>query len=163
MEERTDFQRILDERLAEVRFGSEKLTSPTGTPVPNSGIIPSLPDAITVTSYALGLWFCMGGPPWAAIASIIGDELDGRLARATDNTSDRGMYLDWASDIILTPLSLKRLGKETETPEVIAASPIIMYAQAHMKAKGERPPVGSARAVIMLAALAAMHAKSNKR
>jgi len=121
---------------------------------------PSLPDILTLTSYGLGLWWCLGGPTWAAIGSMIGDELDGRLARATKQTSERGSALDWGADVALTPLALARLGRETgHVALALAAAPPFLFLQAEMRSKGERPAIGSARAAIMTMAIVAEHLK----
>lgn len=116
--------------------------------------LPTTADLVTLASYGLGLWWALGGPNWAGIASIVGDEVDGRLARATETTSKRGSVLDWGSDVTLTPLSLVRLGRASGHPlAAIAAAPAVLFIQADMRARGERPVIGSARAAIMLSAM----------
>ena len=117
--------------------------------------LPSVADYITITSFALGLWWCVGGPMWAGIASILGDEIDGRYARATGTTSERGALLDWGADITLTPMALMRLTINAGMgPVGIIAAPLVLYTQVQLKTEGYRPPIGSARAVIMLAGMA---------
>lgn len=129
-------------------------TAPAPT-IPLS-VLPGVADLITLTSFALGIWWCVGGPWYAAILSIIGDELDGRYARATGTTSERGALLDWGQDVTLTPLALMRLGINVGMgPIAIVAAPALLYAQSHLKATGYRPEIGSARAVIMLAGVVA--------
>lgn len=119
-------------------------------------LAPTLPDVVTLASYGLGLWWCLGGPTWAGVASMLGDELDGRLARATKQTSERGGHLDWGADVALTPLALLRLGKTVgNVPLAMAAAPPLLLLQADMRARGERPAIGSARAAIMIAAMIA--------
>jgi phosphatidylglycerophosphate synthase len=117
--------------------------------------LPSLPDVVTLTSMGLGIWWTIGGGPlWAGLLSILGDEIDGRLARAMDATSERGSNLDWGSDVALTSLSLVRLGREWDLEKAgIVAAPLVFFAQAAMRTQGFRPAVGSARAVAMIAAM----------
>lgn len=110
-------------------------------------------DLLTLTGYALGLWWTQGGPSWAGLASILLDELDGQVARA-DGPTERGSALDWGADVALTPLALARLERATGAPAFFAA-PVVLAAQANLRASGERPAVGSARAVAMLAAIVA--------
>ena len=130
---------------------------PVPPPVPqNAGYaLPSAADVVTLTSYGLGLWWAFGGPTWAGLASIVGDELDGHMARRFGTVSERGSNLDWGADVALVPAALHRLGKATGVglPMLLAAPPILL-AQAAMRAEGVRPRVGSARALIMLAAMA---------
>lgn len=131
---------------------------PLTLPAPNLplSVLPGVADMITLTSFALGIWWCVGGPWYAAILSIIGDELDGRYARATGTTSERGALLDWGQDVTLTPLALMRLGINVGMgPIAIVAAPALLYTQSHLKASGYRPEYGSARAVIMLAGVVA--------
>ncbi len=123
---------------------------------PSPSLVPGFADTLTLSSFALGIWWCVGGPAWAALASILLDELDGRYARATGTTSERGALLDWGADVTLTPMALMRLGINVGIgPIAIVAAPALLYTQAHLKSGGYRPEVGSARAVIMLAGVAA--------
>lgn len=116
---------------------------------------PSAADVITMAGYGLGLWWCVGGPTWAAVGSIVLDEIDGRLARATGTTSERGSLLDWGQDVTLIPLALRRLGNAVGHPNApLLAAPPILYLQASARAEGLRPVIGSARAAIMLGAIA---------
>ena len=115
----------------------------------------SLSDVVTITGYGLGLWWCSGGPGWAALASLGCDELDEAIARRMGTTSDSGAAMDWGADIALTPLAMLRLSRDLGKPEVAAVgAPVALAVQAKLKSSGARPPVLSARAVIMLAALA---------
>ena len=114
------------------------------------------PNAITVAGYALGLWWCVGGPTWAAIVSILADELDGRLARSMGTTSDLGSILDLTADVALVPMSLLRFGRATNLGAIpLLAAPPILLNQAQTRSAGWRPPVGSWRAAIMIAAILA--------
>jgi hypothetical protein len=114
-----------------------------------------LSDVVTITGYGLGLWWCSGGPGWAALASMGCDELHGAIARRMGTTSESGAAMDWGADIALTPLALLRLSKDLNRPELAAVgAPVALAIQAKMKASNFRPPVLSARALVMLAALA---------
>ena len=122
------------------------------------------PNAITLAGYALGLWWCVGGPTWAAIVSILADEADGRLARAMNASSEVGSKLDWSADVALVPMSLLRLGRATGTGAIpVLAAPPILWNQASSRADSWRPPVGSWRAAIMIAAMLAEGLGSFKR
>jgi hypothetical protein len=75
-------------------------------------------------------------------------------------TSPRGSALDWGQDVSLTAAALYRLGIETDHVALaLSAAPPILYAQASLRAEDWRPSFGSARAAIMLAAMAAKAAK----
>jgi hypothetical protein len=117
--------------------------------------VPSGADLITLSSFSLGLWWCVGGPMWAGLLSILFDELDGRYARATGTTSERGAQLDFAADMTLTPLALMRLSQTMGFGPAygLIASPMVLYSQATLKAEGYHPRFGSARAVVMLTAM----------
>ena len=113
------------------------------------------PDLVTLAGYGLGLWWAADGPAWAGLLSILADEVDGRLARATGTTTAHGSALDWGADVALVPPTLARLGRELgvgSTPGLVA-SPAVLLVQSHLRAAGDRPSVGSARAVAMLAAM----------
>ncbi len=117
--------------------------------------IPSRADLITLSAFSLGLWWCVGGPMWAGLLSILGDELDGRYARMTGTTSERGAQLDFSADMALTPMAMMRLSQILGYGPGygLFLSPAILYAQATLKAEGYHPKYGSARAVIMLTAM----------
>lgn len=121
-------------------------------------------DLVTLTGYGLGLYWSAGGPWWAGAASIVADEVDGRLARALGETSTRGRFLDWGADVTLTPAAFGRLGREVGVgPGLgLAVAPVALLAQAHLAAEGRRPPVGSLRAVGMVAGMVA-HATRGRR
>lgn len=119
-----------------------------------------MPDAVTIGGYALGLWWAVGGPTWAGAASILADELDGRIARAMTATTEHGSALDWGADVTLTPFAMARLSRELGYGNAgLALAPPVLYAQAVMRGDGWRPPVGSARAAVMLAAMIAHESK----
>ena len=101
------------------------------------------PDAITLTGYGLGLWWALGGPTWAGLASIVADEMDGRVARTMQHCTPHGSALDWGADVTLTPFALGRLSQELGYGySGVAAAPLALYAQAQMRGDGWRPPVG---------------------
>jgi hypothetical protein len=117
---------------------------------------PAIPNALTLASFGLGLWWSVGGPTWAGLVSIGLDEVDGRWARLTGSTSEAGSALDWGTDVALVPMALRRLGAAFGHPDAaLLAAPPILYVQAQDRAAGTRPAVGSARAVIMVAAMLA--------
>jgi hypothetical protein len=103
----------------------------------------NLPNAITLVGYASAIAWLVGGSPWFAIASIIADELDGRVARATGQETSFGKELDWATDLTLTGAVAMRTGM----PYLL---PIMTTLQVARHDRGERPPIGSLRAVLML-------------
>ena len=104
-------------------------------------------NGISMLGYALGLWWVVGGPTWACIASILADEVDGRVARAMGEASCVGGYLDWAIDLSFTGLVAARLG-------ILWALPAVTAAQVYARATGLREvPIGSPRALMMVAAL----------
>lgn len=144
-------------RLARIGQGLPVVAEPAGPQAV------SLPNALTLSGYALGVWWSLGGPWWSAVASIAFDELDGRLARSEGQASDLGGALDWGADVALTPLALVRLGQEIDRPWLpLAAAPPALALQAYLRAKGERSSVLSLRALIMLSALAVQAAKRVK-
>lgn len=125
---------------------------------------PTFADLVTLTGYGLGLWWAVGGPTWAGISSIVLDELDGRIARAMNQTSERGSALDWGTDVTLTGVTALRLGSSSgQMIPALALAPLALYAQSQLRADGWRPPLGSARAVLMLATMAYEHHKGIKR
>lgn len=123
----------------------------------------TLPDAVTMAGYFLGVWWSLGGPSWAGVASVIADEVDGRLARATGTSTQHGSSLDWGADIALTPLALARLGAEIRQPMLapIAAPPVLL-AQAMLRGSEARPSIGSARAVVTLVTIGVHEFKKGK-
>ena len=112
-------------------------------------------DLITLTGYAAGIWWSVGGPTWSAIYSMIADEVDGPAARRMGTAGPQGADLDWGTDVALTPLALMRLGRTIGQPQLtVAAAPLVLAVQARLHSQGWTPPVGSARAGVMLATIA---------
>jgi phosphatidylglycerophosphate synthase len=114
-------------------------------PAPDAGAL-TLPNVITLAGAGLTAWWLRGGPAWAAVAGLLADEVDGRLARATGSTSRFGATLDWATDISLNAVMLDRLG-------AAVALPVVLPAQVAMHEAGVRPSIGSLRALTTLALL----------
>lgn len=106
----------------------------------------TLSNAITLAGAGLTAWWLRGGPAWAAVAGLVADGVDGRLARATGTTSAIGGTLDWATDVALNAVMLERLG-------AAAALPLVLPVQVAMHHEGVRPSIGSLRAVTTLALL----------
>ena len=104
----------------------------------------NLPNAVTLGGYALGLWWVAGGPAWAAIVSIVADEVDGAIARKTGESTEFGSKFDWASDVILTALTLRKLDAPFWT------IPAATIGQVALRDKNISPPLGSLRAGLML-------------
>ncbi len=104
------------------------------------------PNAITLAGYFASVGWLVGGPWWLAIAGLLADELDGRVARAEGTSTPFGSMFDWATDITLTGLVAARLG-------ILWVLPGITAVQAWLRNEEIRPEVGSARAVLTLAAL----------
>jgi len=116
----------------------------------------TLPDLVTLGGLSLGLWWALGGPAWAGIASVVADEVDGRIARAAGAETEHGAQLDWGADVALTPLVLLRLSRELGVGDrLVLAVPVVLAVQARLRAEGWRPVVGSFRAFCMLLAIAA--------
>ena len=116
---------------------------------------PNVADLLTLTGYALGLWWCVGGPTWAGLASIALDEIDGYVARRLGIATPIGSILDSTADVALVPMSLLRLGRATgHEGAALAAAVPILYVQAETRDAEQRPPLLSFRAVIMLTTMA---------
>lgn len=108
----------------------------------------NLPNAMTLAGIVCSTIWLAGGSGWFALAGLLLDELDGRVARATGQTTALGSQLDWAGDVALNAAVLAKLG----APYVYALPPIVV-GQAALREEGWRPPVGSARALVTLFAL----------
>jgi len=106
----------------------------------------TLPNAVSIAGYLAALAYLKGYSPWFGVASILADEVDGRLARATGQTSTLGSDLDWGIDVTLTGLFADRLG-------ILWTLPAVTGAQAYLRSIGERPTVLSVRAVMMVVML----------
>lgn len=109
----------------------------------------TLPNLITSAGYGLGLWWALGnGPGWAALASLVLDEVDGAAARALGQESEVGRVYDAEVDTVLAALAANRLGAS------IPATVAVGAAQAVAHASGIKPRFGGLRALVTLAALA---------
>lgn len=108
----------------------------------------TLPNAITIAGYASSLAW-MAGAPWPfALVGLLADEIDGRVARVTGQTSEYGSHLDWAVDLTLTGMAAARCGMVG-----LCTLPVTTAVQAAMREHGVRPSIGSARAAYTVAAL----------
>ena len=123
---------------------TDVLVPVVASPAPLSLV--NVPNAITLAGYALTVGWLLGGPWWMAGLGLIADEADGRVARATGQTSEFGSLFDWAVDLTLTGLVLNRVG-------ALWALPPVTVGQVYLREKDWRPPVGSARAGLTLYAL----------
>lgn len=138
------------QHLGPAAVGGQDFYSPATTEACTGSPL-TLANAITVGGYALGLWWAVGGgPPAAALWSIIADDLDGMVARSTGSASCLGGTLDWACDIVLTGLVAHRLG-------LLPILPLVTATQVYLRTKRVRPPPLSLRAVGMIAALIKEH------
>lgn len=106
----------------------------------------TLPNAITISGYAMQIAWLRGAKPIWAVGGLIADEVDGAVARATDSATIFGSDLDWAADVTMTGLVANRLG-------ILWLLPFITGVQAYMRASGKRPAFGSARAALTVLAL----------
>jgi hypothetical protein len=158
---RSDRVRAEDERLLFLSYGPDAVVRRYGAEAPRrpapshrsagagGAQAPARPDppltladVVTLGGYGLGVWWSVGGPAWAGVASIVADEVDGRLARATGTTTSHGSALDWGADVALTPLALLRLGREVGYPTAaLLAAPPVLYAQPRLP-DGVRPSIG---------------------
>lgn len=105
--------------------------------------IATLPNAITLAGFGATCHWLAGGDPAWAVAGLVADEVDGRLARATGTASEFGSLLDWSTDVVASALILDRRGE-------LWAAPLVVGAQVALRASGWRPPLGSARALLTL-------------
>lgn len=123
----------------------------------------TLADLVTLSGYGLGLWWASGGPGWAALLSMAFDELDGPIARARGAAGLGDSAIDWGADIALTPLALVRLSRDVNRPAIATVgAPLVLAVQAKMHGAGFRPPVGSARAAVMIVALLVEYGQRQK-
>lgn len=111
------------------------------------GSVFNIPNLMSLAGYAAGLAWIVGyGPGWALL-SIVLDELDGKVARDLNQTSAFGAELDIAVDWSLAALVGVRIGTWW-------AMPAMLGFQVWQHQKGQSPPVGSARALGMIYAIA---------
>lgn len=108
----------------------------------------NLPNTMTIAGLASTAVWLGGGSGWWALAGLVLDELDGRVARATGETTETGSQLDWAGDVAMSTAVLAKLG----APYVYAASAVVA-GQVALRSSDYRPTVGSARALLTLYAL----------
>ena len=107
----------------------------------------NLPNIASTAGLACAIaWLCGAGPGYA-VASIILDEVDGIVARATGQKSTFGAEYDSAIDMCLQGAVAVKIGQ----PWLLLVTVPLSVAQ---KDEGVRPPFGSWRAMGMLYALA---------
>lgn len=102
----------------------------------------NLPNVASSAGLACAIAWLAGAGPAFAVASIILDEVDGTLARMTGQTSSFGAEYDSAIDMCLQGAVAMKIGM----PWLLLATVPISVAG---KIRGERPMVGSWRAVGM--------------
>lgn len=124
-----------------------RIAAPAGLVETPQGHVLTLANAITVAGYAATLgWLRTGNVP-LAILGLLADEFDGKVARATGTSSELGSALDWGADVASTALILSHMG-------LAPLAPVALLTQAALRGAGWRPPIGSLRAVLTLAAVA---------
>ncbi len=107
----------------------------------------NLPNVASTAGLACAIaWLCGAGPGYA-VASIILDEVDGIIARATGQTSSFGGEYDSAIDMCLQGAVAVKIGQ----PWILLITVPLSVAQ---KDDGVRPAFGSWRALGMIYALA---------
>jgi hypothetical protein len=115
-------------RALSKRSLAEALTIPRedgSTGLPPASEVFNLPNAITAAGLGLsGAWLA-GGSPWLGLAGLLADDLDGRVARATGQTTEVGSLLDWTADVVLTGLVLNKLDAVWALLPVIGAQVIL--------------------------------------
>lgn len=112
---------------------------------PKEGL--NVADLITLTGYACGAAWALGGPPWLGMASIVADEIDSYVARRAKCEAVMSKKLDTAADFAMTSLALQHMKAPT------VAFPIVLATQTAMKSNNWELPVGSVRSYTMLAAI----------
>jgi hypothetical protein len=108
----------------------------------------NIPNAITLTGFALGVAWARGGPDWMGLVSIALDDLDGYAARKLNQQSEFGSLLDWTTDQLLTPLVWDRMKLPWRFYPPLAVAQI---AARQMGIGPVLPIAGSIRAGLMLA------------
>lgn len=120
--------------------------APASPAAPTLAQVLTLPNLVTLSGFAGTCAWLAGAHPGWAIAGLVADELDGRLARATGTTSEFGGLLDWTTDVAASTLILNRTGR-------LWAAPVVVGGQVALRNEGWRPPLGSARALLTLATI----------
>ena len=126
----------------------EALTGGTSDDAPEDFPMPfNWPNALSLSSYATGLAFLMGGHPAFALLSVFLDEADGDAARALGEESEFGANLDYSVDQSLAAFCAAKLYGWHVLP-------LLLFTQTFLRASHVRPEFGSARAVGMAMLLA---------
>ena len=99
----------------------------------------TLPNLVSVGGLASTVAWMYGASPAFAIAGLLADEVDGKLARARSETSNLGSNLDWGIDMTLTGAMALSLGIPWL---LIFITPI----QCYLRSNNISPAFGSFRA-----------------
>lgn len=108
--------------------------------------VATVANVISLSGLVAGLLYLKGGSPAWAVASIVADEVDGRVARAMGQTSEVGSALDWGVDMTLMGAFATKLDILPVLPPAVAWS-------AYLRGQGISPPLLSSRALMMIYAL----------
>lgn len=108
--------------------------------------VTNLPNALTAVGYGAAIVWAIGGPTlWPfALASILADHYDGKLARALGESSEFGASFDRTVDVTLTGLAAYKLG-----PVGMMALPAITVIQASTENDSFADSLTSWRSVLM--------------
>lgn len=105
----------------------------------------TIPNLLTFGGIVSSTAWLLGGSGWWAILGLVLDEIDGRVARALNQTSEFGSKFDWAGDVAINAATMVQLGGSAA-----ALMPAVLTAQAALREKGIRPSFGSARMITTL-------------
>jgi hypothetical protein len=117
-----------------------------------------IPNAVSIAGFASGIAFMEGAPAWTAIASMLADEVDGKIARSLNAESDFGKELDFGIDLSLMIMAMGNLFG-SHIPSLL-----VVPVQTYLKSNGYRPDFGSVRTYLMIAILLRdLNPKSRRR
>lgn len=105
----------------------------------------TVPNLLTFGGIAASTAWLLGGSGWWAILGLALDEIDGRVARAMNQTSEFGSKFDWGGDVAINAATMTKLGG----PYAVAL-PVVVAGQAALREDGFRPSFGSARMITTL-------------
>ena len=105
----------------------------------------TLPNLLTFGGIAASTAWLLGGSGWWAILGLALDEIDGRVARAMNQTSEFGSKFDWGGDVAINAATMTKLGG----PYAVAL-PVVVAGQVALREDGFRPSFGSARMITTL-------------
>lgn len=110
-------------------------------PAPDAGLF-TLANAVTLAGAAATALWLQGGSPAFAVAGLVADELDDRIARARGTAGPTASHVDDVADVSLNAIMLDRLNAAWAIP---LAVPIQVV--------GKREGVGSLRVALTAALL----------